>query len=263
MNAIKRHWPEYLIEATLLGLFMLSACGFTILLEHPASPGYRAIADPFVRRALIGLAMGVTAIGLIYSPIGRRSGAHFNPSVTLTYFRLGKIRSADTAFYIVAQFIGGVAGVMLVKAAAGTLAAAPSVRFAETMPAMGAIGPALAAEFAISFLTMTAVLVASNRRPLAPFTGIICGILVACYVTFEAPISGFSMNPARSFASAIGAHDWRFLWIYFIAPPLGMLAASEVYVRVHGAQRVFCAKLNHSGNSRCIFRCNYTALQEG
>ena len=262
MNAVKQHWPEYLIEATLLALFMLSACGFTIFLEHPASPGFRAIADPFARRALIGLAMGATAMGLIYSPIGRRSGAHFNPSVTLTYLRLGKIRSADAAGYIVAQFIGGVAGVMIVMATAGMLAAAPSVRFAETSPAIGALGLAIVAEFAISFLTMTAVLVASNIRWLAPFTGVICGILVACYVTFESPISGFSMNPARSFASAVGAWDWQYLWIYFVAPPLGMLAASEVYVRVRGAGRVFCAKLNHSGPSRCIFQCDYRALQE-
>jgi aquaporin Z len=251
-----------MMEATLLGLFMLSACDFTIFLEHPGSPGFRAVADPFTRRALIGLAMGATAIGLIYSPMGRRSGAHFNPAVTLTYFRLGKIRRTDATCYIVAQFIGGVVGVTLVMATAGVLAAAPSVRFAETRPAMGALGPALIAEFAISFLTMTAVLVTSNIRSLAPFTGIMCGILVACYVTFESPISGFSMNPARSFASAVGAWDWQFLWIYFVAPPLGMLAASEVYVRVRGGQ-VFCAKLNHSGPSRCIFQCDYHALQEG
>jgi len=262
MNAVKQHWPEYLIEATLLALFMLSACGFTIFLEHPASPGFRAIADPFVRRALIGLAMGATAIGLIYSPIGRRSGAHFNPSVTLTYFRLGKIRGTDAACYIVAQFIGGVAGVTIVMAMAGMLAAAPSVRYAETIPAMGALRPALAAEFAISFLTMTAVLVASNSRALAPFTGVICGILVACYATFEAPISGFGMNPARSFASAVGTRDWRFLWVYFISPPAGMLAASEFYLRFRGTGRVFCAKLNHTGTSRCIFDCNYPALQK-
>ena len=263
MNTVKQHWPEYLIEATLLGLFMLSACGFTIFLQHPASPGFRVIADPFVRRGLIGLAMGATAIGLIYSPIGRRSGAHFNPSLTLTYFRLGKIGGTDATGYILAQFVGGVVGVMIVMALAGMLASAPSVRFAETKPAMGDVGLALIAEFVISFFTMTAVLVASNSRSLAPFTGLICGILVACYATFESPISGFSMNPARSFASAVGAWDWQFLWIYFVAPPLGMLAASEVYVRARGPRRVFCAKLNHSGQSRCIFHCNHAALQEG
>jgi len=262
MNESLRHWPEFLIEAILLGLFMISACASTILLQSTAALGFKAIANPFFRRFVTGIAMGLTAIALIYSPIGRRSGAHFNPAVTLTYLRLGKIGGVDAVCYIVAQFLGGIAGVTMVKLVAGMLAAAPSVRFAVTMPAMGAVGFALAAEFAISFLTMTTVLVASNSRSLSTFTGLIVGILVTAYVTFESPISGFSQNPARSFASAFALGDWDFLWIYFIAPPLGMLAASEVYLRVRGARAVFCAKLNHSGAGTCIFRCNFSALQE-
>jgi len=256
------HWQEYAIEATLLGLFMVAACGFTILLEHPDFPGYRAIADPFFRRMLVGIAMGLTAISLIYSPIGRRSGAHMNPSITLTYLRLGKIRGHDAAAYVAAQFIGGIAGVMLVRMGAGMFAAAPSVRFAATMPGMGGVARALAGEFTISFFLMTMVLCASNTRALAPYTGILAGALVATYITFEAPISGMSMNPARSFASAVAASSWSSLWIYFVAPPLGMLAASEIYVRLRGARRVFCAKLNHSGSTHCIFLCRYSELGE-
>jgi len=78
----------------------------------------------------------------------------------------------------------------------------------------------------------------------------------------EAPISGKSMNPARSFAAALAAWKWTALWIYFTAPPLGMLAAAEVYVRLRGAQRVLCAKVNHQTARRCIFHCNCGALGE-
>lgn len=241
---------------------MVSACTFTILLEHPASPVHRAIPEPFTRRLLVGIAMGLTASALIYSPMGRRSGAHMNPSLTLTFLRLGKIEAHDAISYVAAQFMGGVAGVLVVRIAAGMLAGDASVRFVVTMPGSGGPGEAFAAEFVISFLLMSLVLVASNTRRIAPFTGLLSGALVASYITFEAPLSGMSMNPARSFASAFAAWDWVGLRIYFTAPPLGMLAASEVYVRLRGAHRVFCAKLSHPARGRCIFRCNYEALME-
>jgi aquaporin Z len=177
-----------------------------------------------------------------------------NPALTLTYLRLGKIAPTDCAGYVVGQFAGGVAGVLLVRAAIGMAAGHPAVQFAVTAPGAG-IATAFAAELAISFLLMTVVLVATNDPRLAPYTPFLCGALVATYIAVEAPLSGMSMNPARSFASALVAGRWTGLWIYFTAPPLGMLAASEAYVRWPGARRVLCAKLDHGGVGRCIFRC--------
>jgi aquaporin Z len=92
---------------------------------------------------------------------------------------------------------------------------------------------------------------------MARFTGLFAAALVALYITFEAPISGMSMNPARTFGSAFSAHVWTALWIYFCAPPLGMLLAAEVYVRLRGTKSVLCAKLHHQNSQRCIFRCGY------
>ena len=183
-----------------------------------------------------------------------------NPSLTLTYLRLGKIERADALGYVAGQFVGGVAGVFLVRAAVGMAVAHPAVRFAVTAPGPSGMAVAFAAEVAISFLLMTVVLVASNRRGLAPYTPLLCGVLVATYIALEAPMSGMSMNPARSFASALAAHEWTALWIYFTAPPLGMLAAAETYVRLHGLHRVLCAKLNHATARRCIFHCRYGDL---
>src|SRR5260370_16944185 len=93
---------------------MVSASVFTILLYHPASPALQALPEEFPRRVLMGLAMGLTAIGIVYSPWGKQSGAHLNPAVTLTFFRLGKVGPWDAAFYVIAQFAGGVAGVAVV-----------------------------------------------------------------------------------------------------------------------------------------------------
>jgi aquaporin Z len=258
--ALRGHWPEYLIEAAGLGLFMLVACAFGTLLGHPASRVVLAVPDPLSRRALMGLAMGLTAMGLIYSPWGRRSGAHFNPATTLAFWRLGKVASVDAALYAAAQAVGGIAGVVLAAALLGAPLADPDVRYVATLP--GVAGPvgAFAAELAITFVLMTVVLRVSSTPRLAPLTGLCAGALVAAYIVVEAPLSGMSMNPARSLASALPAGTWPTLWIYFTAPPLGMLLAAEVYVRRRGLAAVFCAKLHHDTSQRCIFHCRYAEL---
>ena len=257
-RALSSHWPEYLMEAAGLGVFMLSACVFAALLEHPASPIHGAIASPGARRALMGLAMGCTAVGIVYSPWGQQSGAHLNPAVTLAYLRLGKIEPWDAAFYALAQFAGGIGGVAVAIAALGAVVGHPSVHYVATAP--GAAGPwaALGVEMAISLGLMTTVLVVSNTRSVARFTGLFAGALVALYITTVAPISGMSMNPARTTASAVPAHVWTALWVYFVGPPLGMLLATELYRRVVAAP-VLCAKLHHDNARRCIFRCEYPA----
>lgn len=256
-DALKQHWPEYLMEATELALFMISACVFTVLLFHPGSPLARMVPDGIWRRMIMGIAMGSTAIAIIFSPIGKRSGAHFNPSVTLTFFRLGKVKGWDAAFYVTAQFIGGVAGVLLAMLMLGSLVADSSVRYAATIPGAPGVIAAFVAEVVITFILMSVVLNISNTKRVARWTGLFAGALVATYITIESPISGMSMNPARTFASAFGAHLWTSLWIYFTAPPLGMLAAAEVYKRMKSDRAVACAKLHHHNNQRCIFECNF------
>jgi aquaporin Z len=256
-EALKQHWPEYLMEATELGLFMVSACAFTVLLFHPSSPFASLVPDGILRRLVMGIAMGSTAVAIIFSPIGKRSGAHFNPAVTLTFFRLGKIKGWDATFYIVAQFAGGVIGVHLAMLMLGSLVADSSVKYAATVPGPGGVIAAFVAEVVITFILMTVVLKVSNTQRLARWTGLFAGALVATYITFESPISGMSMNPARTFASGFGAHLWTSLWIYFTAPPLGMLVAAEVYKRISSGRAVACAKLHHHNNQRCIFECNF------
>jgi aquaporin Z len=244
------------MEAAELGLFMISACVVVALLEHPASPLNHGIPDPLIRRVLTGVVMGLTAIGIIYSPWGKQSGAHFNPAVTLTFWRLGKVDHWDAALYIVAQFVGAVAGVLIARAALGGLIAHPAVNYVATVP--GGFGPnaAFLAELLISFGLMIVVLIASNTPRLASYTGLFCGALVATYISIEAPISGMSMNPARTFGPALVAQDWVGLWVYFTAPPLGMLFAAEAYTRLTGRGGLECAKLHHRNTKRCIF-CLY------
>ncbi len=104
---------------------------------------------------------------------------------------------------------------------------------------------------------MSMVLRVPNTARLARFTGLFAGVLVATYITVEAPVSGMSMNPARTFGSALVSRLWTALWIYFVAPPLGMLAGAGLYRWQRGVHAVICAKLHHHNHKRCIFHCGY------
>jgi aquaporin Z len=259
IDALKHHWPEYFIEAWCLGTFMISACVFGVVLFNPNSP--LSNWSLMLRNMLMGTAMGTTAVAIIRSPLGRRSGAHFNPAVTLTFLRLAKINSRDAMWYIAFQFAGGVAGVLIAYLFLGRLLADSGVNFVATVPGSYGQGVAFIAEIVISFLMMTMILFTSNSNRFARFTPVFAGCLVALYITFESPVSGMSMNPARTFASAAVAGRWMSLWIYFLAPPIAMLAAAEFFVRTRGLHRVLCAKLDHYGASRCIFNCEFPMEQ--
>lgn len=260
-DALRRHWPEYLMEAAGLGLFMISAGVFGTLLFHPGSPVAAWLPDPLARRALMGAIMGLTAIGLIYSPWGQQSGAHLNPAVTLTFWRLGKIATWDAVFYAIAQFAGGALGVLAVLATLGAAFADPPVAYVATVPGSPGVAVALLAETAISFLLMVTILLVTNTPRLMRLTGVFAGCLVALYITFEAPLSGMSMNPARSVASALPGGLVEALWIYFAGPIAGMLLAAPAYRRLRRTPEVICAKLNHHTHRRCIFRCGYAARE--
>jgi len=257
---VRRHWPEYLAEAFGLGLFMITASLFASLIEHPASPVRQAVGDAMARRMLMGLAMGSTAVALIYSPIGARSGAHTNPATTFTYWRLGKLHSLDTAGYIIAQLAGGIAGMLVSSHLFRTWIDAPQVHYVATAPGRWGVLPAFGAEVFIAFVLMSTVLRVSNHPTLSRYTGLVAGTLVALFITFEAPISGMSLNPARSLGPALLTGELDTLWIYFVAPPAGMLLAAELYVRTCGRGAVFCAKLHHHSAARCIFHCRFHEL---
>ena len=257
VDALRHHWPEYLMEAAGLGLVMVAAGLFATLLWYPGSPVAEALPDGVMRRALMGLIMGLAVIAIIYSPWGQQSGAHINPAVTLTFWRLGKVATSDAVFYVLAQFAGGALGVLLVLALLGALFADPPVSYVATVPGAAGIAVALLAEAVISFGLMAMILFTTNAPGLMRLTGVFAGCLVALYITFEAPLSGMSMNPARTLASALPGNLWHALWIYFVGPTAGMLLAVEFYRLVRRTPDVVCAKLNHHTHRRCIFRCGY------
>lgn len=249
---LRHHWPEYLIEGWGLGMFMISAGVVATVLNSPRIIAHGPLSQPFVRGSAAGIAMGLTLLLLVYSPWGMRSGAQLNPALTVAFVRVGRMHRWDAVFFILAQTLGGLLGVLLVAGILGMAFTAPPVRYAATLPGNGGPWIAFAAEFVISAVLMGVILVFSNTPRLARFTGIAAACMVALYITFEAPLSGMSMNPARSLASALPAAHWDSFWVYLCAPVLGMLTAAQVYLLVPNAPRCGCAKLMHSQTMHCI-----------
>jgi aquaporin Z len=200
--------------------------------------------------------MGLTAMTIVYSPWGARSGAHLNPSVTLTFAWLRKLHPADAAAYVLAQFVGGAIGFALIARLAGALLVGPPANAIVTKPGPGGTPAAFFSESLIAFVLMGTVLAVSNApAPFSRWTGVAAGTLVALFIIVEAPYSGMSMNPARTLASALVAHDFTAIWIYFTAPPIGMFLAAVTFVAVRGRHAVRCGRLNHAGAAPCIFNC--------
>ena len=246
---------NYAIEGLLLGIFMVVASLVGIMLYSGLSP-FDLPWNATVKRFVAGCTMGLTAMALIYSPLGRRSGAHLNPAVSLAFLYLKKIEPRHAFGYVIAQFAGASLGVGLAAFLWGSALRAPTVRYAATTPGTRGALAALVAEALISFVLMSVVLRASNTLRLARFTGVFAGILIATYITFEAPISGMSMNPARTFGSNVFAMAWSSYWVYVLGPCAGMLGAAALFRATGGRAR--CAKLMHDGAGPCAFSsCEY------
>lgn len=150
-TSLRLHWPEYLMEARELAVYMFLACAFARLLQHPALPIRHKIVGAISRRAIMGIAIGATVVAIVLTPWGKQLGGHFNPAITLTFFRLGKLKLWDALFYAAAQFSGALSGVVV---ATYVLRGAPgndAIRYAVTVPGLYGAAVTFVAELMISF----------------------------------------------------------------------------------------------------------------
>lgn len=226
--AAQINWKSYFIEAWALGMFMISASGFVILFEHPAFHVNTLITSAIVRRMCIGAAMGITAILLIYSKWGKQSGAHMNPAVTIANYSLKRISLNDAVGYIFFQIAGASAAMLLLSYFFKNYLSHPSVNYIVTQPGKAGILVATIAEFLMSFIMFLIVMIVSNSR-FAKYTGYFAGALVFIFISVEAPLSGMSINTARSFGSAIAAGSWDSFWLYIISPVAGMQLSAFLF----------------------------------
>lgn len=261
IDAIWVHWREYLMEAAELATLMLCICGAATLLYSRNSPVANAGLSWITKSALMGFLVASATLIIMRSPFGRRSGAHFNPALTVAYFALRRIHRWDALGYIVAQFAGGIVGVFLAHQLLGTNLADLPVRYVVTLPGRNGSLVAFLAEFLTSFILMEVVLIASNHPRLARYSPLLVALVTVFYYVCSTSISGYSVNPARSLSSALFARIWHGIWLYFLGPSLGMVTAAFAYQRIAGSNRVYCAKVFHDLRSTCPFDCHFHELQ--
>jgi aquaporin Z len=257
------HWHLYFYEATELAVFMFAACAFSVLLFYARSPLVAWLPSVHLREILLAVILGTVIVGIIKSPFGKQSGAHINPAFTLTYLWLGRIDPFDATWYIVAHFIGAIVGVGFSAFLFGQALAAPGIEYAATVPGVYGRGAAFAAEVFMAVVLMSAVLWTTNRPGFAPWTAYVVGTLIAIDVFVFGPVSGAALNPARTTGSAVFAHIWTAIGLYFVAPIGGMLLAAGMYVWANrrGLSAVLCAKVDPDPRTLCPFLCHYPGHQ--
>ncbi len=231
---IKKTWLALIMEAAGLAGFVIGAALLSIFLEHPDSPVMKSKWGgheyELLRRVPLGIVLGAY-ITIVILVCGKRSGAHINPSVTWTFYRLGKISFKNAAWYTAAQFAGAILAAELLKITLGNWFSHPSVNYgnAEPKPPYNSLD-AFIAEFIISFILMLVMLIASASRRYEKYVAIFAGVLIAIYLIIELPFSGMSLNPARSTGAALVSNEYNYLWIYFAAPTLAMFASAEIFL---------------------------------
>ena len=250
----KLNWQEYFAESlgTALMIFIgLSAVVFNLGQDLPME---RLLPNRSLRLLLTGIIFAGSGSLVAISPLGKLSGGHINPSVSLAFWLQGKMHGHDFACYVIAQFIGAIAGEFLLIFLWQDYA--QSVNNGMTLPGENyALWYVFLAEILITFLLVLLILIFVSTKALMRWTPLMTWIVIALMVWLESPISGTSLNPARSLAPALFSNIWRAQWLYAIAPPLGAVAGVMGFSLVtFGERKILTGKLFHVPHYRCIFK---------
>ena len=239
-------WPMFVSELVGTALLVLVGLSLVILMFGDGSPIPGVLPGEGWRRLITGFLFGTTGALIALSPVGKRSGAHINPIVTLAFRLMGKLDLRTTLGYVVAQLSGAILGALPLLAWG---AMGRSVAFGATLPGAGyAIETVLLGEVITTFAMVTLLAVFLGFRRIRPFTPALFPPLYALMVYVESPISGTSTNPARSLGPAVVSGAWEGWWVYWVGPLVGSIAACLACSML--AKRITVAKLYYFDSDR-------------
>lgn len=210
-----------------------------------------AVSGGRVTHLGIGITFGLVVAAMIYA-LGHVSGAHINPAVTIGFWAARRFPAKRVPFYLTAQLGGAIAAALVLKGLFGDVA-----HLGSTFP-LGDAWQALAIEFVLTFFLMLVVMAVATDTRLVGQAAIAIGATVALEATFAGPVSGASMNPARSFGPALVGWHWHAHWVYWIAPILGSISGALTYQLVRGeplmgernVKRVLFVCVHNAGRSQ-------------
>lgn len=249
--AKRDYLAEFLGTAVLFGLGL---CCFALGFSH-GSPLLRAVPNSYLRSLITGTAFISINTALIYSPLGKVSGGHFNPMLTAAFYRLSKLTGPAAAAYVAAQVSGSLLGSW--AAAAALHGRVDELDLGATIPRHGQAVWVFCIEFTATLLLTTIIVRFVDSPRLIPFTGLAAAGLGILVMAVEAPISRTSLNPLRTLGPAVMSDSWSYAWLYPAAALSGAFLAAEGYKHLRG--EVACGKLIHDNRYTCHFvNCRYT-----
>jgi MIP family channel proteins len=196
---------------------------FFLVLIGPGTVMVDAFAGGAVGPTGVALAFAFVVIAMVYA-LGHLSGAHINPAVTLAFWSVRRFPAVEVVPYVVAQCVGASAASVVLRAAIGRVG-----ELGATLPRIG-VGSALVIEWLLSFALMFVIMaVATDERVADGFAALAVGLTVGFCALMGGPLTGASMNPARSFGPALAGSLWQAHWVYWLAPITGMMTAARVY----------------------------------
>jgi aquaporin Z len=248
------HWREYFAE--LLGTALMIFVGLSAVIFNMGQglPMEKFLPNQSWRLLLTGIIFAGSGSLVAISPLGKLSGGHVNPSVSLAFWLQGKMHGHDFICYVIAQFIGAIAGEFLLVSLWQDYA--QSVNNGMTLPGQDyALWYVFLAEVMITFLLVLLIFIFVSSKALMRWTPLMTWIVVALMVWLESPISGTSLNSARSFAPALLSSVWRSQWLYAAAPPLGaIMGVIGFRLLTFGERKILTGKLFYVPHYRCIFK---------